>query len=58
MPLSSPRFGTNGRWMAEGYGVEPDLSVLDAPERVATRQGLQLEAAIRAMKQAMVRGTA
>lgn len=39
-------FGTDGRWFAEGHGVEPDIPVVDDPGELANGRDPQLEAAI------------
>jgi tricorn protease len=39
-------YGTNGQWIIEGYGVEPDIAVVDDPAVMAKGRDPQLERAI------------
>lgn len=39
-------YGPDGRWFAEGHGVEPDIPVVDDPSELAKGRDPQLEAAI------------
>jgi tricorn protease len=39
-------YGTEGKWFAEGHGVEPDIEVVDDPGIMATGKDPQLERAI------------
>jgi tricorn protease len=39
-------FGPDGEWFAEGWGVEPDIPVVDDPSQLARGVDPQLEAAI------------
>ena len=40
-------FGTDGKWIIEGHGVEPDIDVVDDPAQLARGIDPQLEAAIK-----------
>jgi tricorn protease len=40
-------FGTDGKWIIEGHGVEPDIDVVDNPSLLAKGTDPQLEAAIK-----------
>jgi tricorn protease len=51
----APFFRGNGRWMVEGWGVEPDVPVDDSPESMARGKDLQLQTAIRAMQKALAK---
>jgi tricorn protease len=47
--VTVPTFGiydTNGKWIIEGYGVDPDIPVLDDPAELAQGRDPQLERAI------------
>ena len=47
--VSAPTFGfwnTEGNWEVEGYGVEPDYEVENAPHEMAAGRDQQLEKAI------------
>jgi len=53
-----PNVGTyspDGRWIMEGWGVEPDLEVPDDPAATLRGEDVQLEAAIAAMLEALDR---
>lgn len=39
-------YGPDGRWFAEGHGVEPDIPVVDDPGEMAKGRDPQLDAAI------------
>ena len=39
-------YGPDGKWFAEGHGVDPDIVVLDHPSELAKGRDPQLEAAI------------
>ena len=39
-------YGTNGQWIIEGYGVDPDILVVDDPSLMAKGQDPQLERAV------------
>jgi tricorn protease len=39
-------YGTDGRWFAEGHGVEPDIEVPEDPTALAQGREPQLERAI------------
>ncbi len=39
-------YGTDGKWFAEGHGVDPDIEVVDHPSELAKGRDPQLEAAI------------
>ncbi|MCF7885643.1 MAG: PDZ domain-containing protein [Candidatus Marinimicrobia bacterium] len=39
-------YSTQGKWFAEGHGVEPDIRVVDDPEKLAKGQDPQLDKAI------------
>ncbi len=39
-------YGPDGKWFAEGHGVDPDIPVLDHPSELAGGRDPQLEAAI------------
>jgi len=50
--VAVPRFAyyeLNGTWGIEGHGVDPDLEVIDDPEKMADGQDVQLDAAIELM---------
>ena len=40
-------YGTDGKWFAEGHGVDPDIPVADHPSELARGRDPQLEAAIK-----------
>jgi tricorn protease len=45
-----PTFGiydNSGQWIIEGYGVDPDIEVVDDPSRMAKGEDPQLERAIK-----------
>jgi tricorn protease len=46
---NAPFFGSDGRWMIEGHGIEPDIPVENDPTRVAAGEDPQLDRAIRLM---------
>jgi tricorn protease len=54
---NAPFFRGNGRWMVEGWGVEPDVPVEDSPEGMQRGKDPQLNAAIRAMQTALAKET-
>jgi tricorn protease len=39
-------FSTEGKWIIEGYGVEPDIEVVDDPAAMARGEDPQLDRAI------------
>lgn len=39
-------FNTDGEWIIEGYGVEPDIEVVDDPAAMARKEDPQLDRAI------------
>jgi tricorn protease len=39
-------FSREGEWIIEGYGVDPDIEVIDDPARMARGEDPQLERAI------------
>lgn len=41
-----PLYGLDGKWMIEGYGVDPDIEVVEDPALLAKGQDPQLDAAI------------
>ena len=46
---TAPSFGfysTDGEWIVEGYGVEPDIEVIDDPAKMVNGGDPQLERAI------------
>jgi tricorn protease len=48
--VSAPTFavyGTDGKWIVEGHGVEPDIDVVDDPTQLAKGVDPQLERAIK-----------
>ncbi len=50
--VSSPSFAyyeTDGTWGIEGHGVDPDIEVIDDPEKMASGGDPQLDAAIKLM---------
>ena len=52
--MSSPgTYTADGRWIIEGWGVEPDLEVPDDPVALARGEDVQLEAAVDAMLEAL-----
>jgi tricorn protease len=42
----SPQFDADGRWLVEGYGVEPDIEVENLPHATWKGQDAQLERAV------------
>jgi tricorn protease len=44
-------YSTEGKWFAEGHGVEPDIRVVDDPEKLAKGQDPQLDKAIEVLKE-------
>ena len=47
--VTVPTFGiydTNGQWIIEGYGVDPDIEVVDDPTRMAKGEDPQLDRAV------------
>jgi len=40
-------YGTDGKWIVEGHGVEPDIDVVDDPTQLAKGVDPQLERAIK-----------
>ena len=40
-------YGPDGKWFAEGHGVDPDIPVVDHPSELAKGRDPQLEAAIK-----------
>jgi len=42
-------YGPDGRWIIEGWGVDPDIEVKDDPSKMPNGEDLQLEAAIELM---------
>jgi tricorn protease len=47
--VTVPTFGiysTNGEWIIEGHGVDPDITVVDDPSLMAKGRDPQLERAI------------
>ena len=54
--LSVPTFGIyskEGEWIVEGYGVDPDIEVIDDPSRMARGGDPQLERAIEEVMKAL-----
>jgi tricorn protease len=54
--VTVPTFGiysTNGQWIIEGYGVDPDIPVVDDPSLMAKGNDPQLERAIDEVLQAL-----
>ena len=47
----TPQFAMDGRYIIEGYGVEPDLQVVNLPYASFNGQDAQLEAAIEYLTQ-------
>ncbi|MCX8108286.1 MAG: PDZ domain-containing protein [Verrucomicrobiae bacterium] len=48
--VTVPTFGiysTNGQWIIEGYGVDPDIEVVDDPAAMARGEDPQLERAVK-----------
>lgn len=55
--VSVPTFGIydlEGNWIIEGYGVDPDIEVVDDPSQLAQGVDPQLEAAIAEVKRLLV----
>ena len=46
-------YDTEGNWVIDGHGVEPDIEVLDDPAEMAKGRDPQLERAIEEMKKAL-----
>jgi tricorn protease len=42
-------YDDNGKWVVEGYGVEPDIKVIDDPSLMTTGGDPQLDSAIQLM---------
>lgn len=40
------QYNADGKWFAEGHGVDPDITVVDDPSKMATGQDPQLDAGI------------
>ncbi len=54
--VTVPTFGiysTKGEWIVEGYGVDPDIEVIDDPSRMARGGDPQLERAIEEIMKAL-----
>ncbi|TVP77134.1 MAG: peptidase S41 [Gemmatimonadales bacterium] len=49
----TPQFGTDGRWLIEGFGVEPDLHVENLPHATWRGEDAQLDRAIEALLEIM-----
>jgi tricorn protease len=43
-------FGTNGKWLPEGHGIEPDVTVEETPTSFAHGRDEQLMAAVRLLR--------
>lgn len=43
---NAPFYGLDGKWMIEGYGVDPDIEVVEDPALLAKGKDPQLDAAI------------
>lgn len=50
VPYAAP-YGTKADWIIEGYGVAPDIEVVDDPALMADGGDPQLDAAIKLMKE-------
>jgi len=51
-----PTFGiysTDGKWMIEGHGVDPDIEVIDDPALTAQGKDPQLDRAIKEVEDAL-----
>lgn len=46
-----PQFGLDGRWLIEGFGVPPDIEVVDPPVAAFHGEDAQLDAAMDHLKQ-------
>ena len=46
-------YDTSGKWIIEGHGVDPDISVLDDPAELAQGRDPQLDRAIEEMKKTL-----
>ena len=46
-------YDTTGKWIIEGYGVDPDIAVVDDPAELAQGRDPQLERAIAEVKKAL-----
>ena len=46
-------YDTDGKWVIEGHGVDPDIPVLDDPAELAKGRDPQLERAIEELKKAL-----
>ena len=46
-------YDTDGKWIIEGHGVEPDIRVIDDPAEMAKGRDPQLERAIEEIKKAL-----
>ena len=54
--VTVPTFGiysTNGQWIIEGYGVDPDIEVVDDPAHMAKGGDPQLERAVAEVMKAL-----
>jgi tricorn protease len=52
-------YGTDGKWFAEGRGVEPDIPVSEDPSAMARGMDVQLERAIQEVEHRLLeRGAA
>jgi tricorn protease len=54
--VTVPTFGiysTNGNWIIEGHGVDPDIPVVDDPSLMAKGRDPQLERAVEAVMQSL-----
>ncbi len=54
--VTAPTFGiysTDGRWIVEGRGVEPDIEVVDDPSKMTDGGDPQLERAIEEVMRAL-----
>ncbi|MEO1029544.1 MAG: S41 family peptidase [Pseudomonadota bacterium] len=48
-----PQFGLDGRWLVEGYGVEPDIEVVNPPNASFKGDDAQLDAAMAYLEEQM-----
>ena len=46
-------YSTNGQWIIEGHGVDPDITVVDDPSLMAKGRDPQLERAIEEVRKAL-----
>ena len=46
-------FSKDGEWIIEGYGVDPDIEVVDDPSKMARGEDPQLDRAIEEMLKAL-----